>query len=333
MFLFICSCVSSEYFEIGDYDHSTYIGNEKPIFVKFYNPSCPHCFGMSDDFWQVSQMFVDVLFAGIDCTEHKELCRFYNVNKQPIVKLFLKNDKTGFVYEGDMDADSFADFIEKKTNLIAKRPPKILFMLNPNNHENWLSKYPCTFMMPYSTKFNHHKKFLGEIREAAHAFKYQNNVSIGLVKCDKYPALCNDIGDDGYPLGILIVNGIKFGYDDIPISSVVVDVVNKQCQTKRQKNGLLDDTAGIIKEASTLIPMLFGEPLEVIEKLKKIEGTDEYLKCYNRIRDKGYNQIVIDIKKMESVLGSEKVSGNLLDSIKVKLNVYKEFAKYNKKEL
>ena len=331
MFFFLSLSKATEVIELGDYDYYDYIGKERPVYVKFYNPTCPHCFAMSDEFWQASEMFEDkISFCAIDCIAHKNLCvNTFGIEKYPSVAIFLGNSTEPIKYEGSMVADDFARFAEEKTNITAKRIPKLLFEVSPTNFDYWKSSKKCAFVVYYSSLFPHHKRFLMEARMAAEIYEGDENVTLGIIRCDKYRSMCNSVSDDGYPVAARYTNGIRTTFTDMALVNFVVEDINDNCDCHRKLDGTLNDDIGLIADAEPIAKefMAVDGPKqdELIEKMMKVQGASYYVKVMQRIKKEGAAKVKQTMSKMEKSMVNRNISRKNRDTIKKNYNIFRVF--------
>ena len=331
-FIFVSRAVSEgKVIELGDYDYYDYIGKDKPAFVKFYNPTCPHCFAMSDEFWQTSEIFLDkVHFCAIDCIAHRKLCvEKFGIEKYPSVALFLNNSQEPIQFDKSMVVQDFSNFIEEKTHIQGEKLPKWFFEISPSNFDYWKTSKKCAFAVYYSSLFPHHKRFLYEARRAAEIFDEEENVTIGIIRCDKYRDLCNKVRDDGYPVGTRFTNGIEMPFNDMALVNFVVSDINDNCGTHRKLDGTIEDDIGVIPEAEQYVKLFMTgneeQQKEAMDKIKSIEGAGYYLKVMERIKKDGKEKTKATMEKMEKTMFNKTFSRKNRDTIKKNYNVFRVF--------
>lgn len=331
MFLLLTTALSVGVQEVGAYDYQDYIGKSQPTLVKFYNPSCPHCFAMADEFWQVTEMFDDVSFVAVDCITHKNLCvNEFNIEKYPSVALFQPNSLTPIKFEGYLGADEFAKFIQQHTNKVPKKIPKDFFEVSPGNFESWKKSKKCAVGIFYSSLFEHHKKFLYEGRMVAKIFKGEENVTIGIIRCDKYRPLCAPVNDYGYPVAGRWTNGVFTPFNEMAIANLLLQDINDNCDTFRRLDGLLEESIGRVEAAKPFVDEFIATNdvetrKSIIEKIKTVPGTEFYAKVMNRIINEGDEKIISTMRKMEVMIRDEKISAKNRDFTNKNFNVFKQF--------
>eukprot|EP00761_Pharyngomonas_kirbyi_P011331 gb/GECH01011356.1/.p1 GENE.gb/GECH01011356.1/~~gb/GECH01011356.1/.p1 ORF type:complete len:407 (+),score=127.33 gb/GECH01011356.1/:1-1221(+) len=112
------SSSESKVYDLNEEDFDTQIQNsDKPFFVMFFAPWCPHCKQLIPVWDEASIEKAEVANWGkVDCTKNEKLCMKYQVQGYPSLKLF--NNGAVFDYSGERSADGFVDFITRMN-----RPP------------------------------------------------------------------------------------------------------------------------------------------------------------------------------------------------------------------
>ena len=330
LFLFI----SSEYIELNKENVDTYIGAAIPIFVKFYSPQCGHCQAMAEDFSEASTYFQkDVLFGGVDCLAQHEICEVHKVEGYPTIKLFKKNDKEGTEYSGDRSTDEFVSYVQTNTGAKTHKQLSVLVNLNPYNYEKKINAQKCAFVMFYANWDQSSKHFLPQLKEIANVFDPEPNVTVGAVNCENYNELCQNNSITDYPTFVLMRNTQKVPFTGEQTIKNVITMINANCGTQRDTNGLLRDDVGLVKDAKPVVEE-FKSALDqnddekknaAIEKMKAIPGTEIYVKAMERLISKGKEVLSKDLVIMNDFMTEKKGSIKALDGMKRRYNVFKLF--------
>lgn len=162
---------------------------------------------------------------------------------------------------------------------------------------------------------------------AAKAFEHEPNVHIAILNCELYKDICLEDEVVDYP-GIRLFKPDETieWYDQERTKDVIIDWINRKCGTMRREDGLLNEQAGIITDAKSLVAKFMKKPSEkLIPKMKKIVGADFYVKVMERILAKGVEATRKDAQTMENILEQRKGSPTALDGMKKRLNVFMEF--------
>jgi hypothetical protein len=148
------------------------------------------------------------------------------------------------------------------------------------------------------------------------------------VDCGQTSRFCLQF-TEAYPRTYLFKGKEQIRYQLVHEEETLMNFVNKNCGTERGIDGMLIDTAGIIKEASVIAQefMTGLNKQDFVEKLKEIKGADVYLRVAERFLNKGEDQVKKDIVMMDNILRERKVSWQTLDGIKRRLNVFRDFFK------
>ena len=91
--------------------HSTLA--QGPMFVKFFAPWCGHCKRLAPTWAQVAKALQNghVTIAEVNCDDHSELCKKYNIEGYPTLSYIGKEGMTE--YKGGRKFDQLVSFVEK----------------------------------------------------------------------------------------------------------------------------------------------------------------------------------------------------------------------------
>jgi protein disulfide-isomerase A6 len=289
---------------------------------------------MADDFTQASTAFPNVTFAGVDCVAHPALCEAHDASGYPRLQLFQPNSRIGIRYETTRSLDGFCDFIENYTQFKGKRPPRVFVDVHSLNIDELIEEHTCLLVVYYAPWCSHSKRFLPQGRIAAAAFVGEPNVSIGTLNCDKYHQLCENSDLKGFPTIKLFKNGSIIPFSDRRNADGVISFMNSNCGTERAIGGLLNDEAGLVNETRPIVESFLkaGDKPAEIEKMKKIEGAEFYVKVMERIVAKGEAAVERDLAKMREMLDERKLSWTALDVLKKRSNIFRQFVVKKEKQ-
>ena len=299
-----------------------FIGKDKPFFVRFYSPDCPHCRMMYDDFEQTEKRFDGVGFGEVNCLKNAELCAAFGVEAYPGVRLFMPRDVEGIDFTEEKTMAEFIKFIEAHTGVKSKRIPAYLTDVTASNFATFSGASKCSFIAFYDLA-NDLVPILKYMRAVAEAFAMEPNVSVGAMNCRNNVQFCESENIATTPAIRLNGNGQWRDYDDEVLPEAMIEYVNERCGTNRQPGGLLKDDMGTIKQADELLAE-FRDPSkrsEVVAKMKKIPGADIYVKFMQSVIDKGEEQVKKDAAKLWDTIQQRKMSWKLLDQMKQRYNV------------
>ena len=316
LFNFLHASLFTNYVEINEQNKKMYLKGEKPILVKFYSPNCDVCQEMEEPFNQASQFFDEALFGGINCLKERNICEEEKIFGTPTVKLYSNTNKDPIEYFGDRSSDSFIDFIEENTLVHSFRPPQPLKDLNPYTFQSFISRPYCNLVKFYQPPC----KFIPVLKQIAVAFEADTNVSFGMVNCDKFRDICDKNADAQI---ILYRNGRRILFnrkskDSIETDTKVTSFLNRRCGTERGIDGLLLDTAGLIKEANKIakefvksytkdINQIVILADDAILKLKSVNGADVYIDALERIKKNGFQKFQSDTQKIFDAMNKKKI--------------------------
>jgi thioredoxin-like negative regulator of GroEL len=105
--------------QINDQNFSTVLKScDKPIVIKFYNPTCHLCSGLKPVYEQLSMMFNDYEFAECNANNSRKMFKFFKVSGVPTVFIVDKDSRKEIPYPQNPDPDSgyslydMADFLD-----------------------------------------------------------------------------------------------------------------------------------------------------------------------------------------------------------------------------
>lgn len=324
----IAALSQAAHFDVTSANQQTAIGGDRPIFLKYFSPSCGHCRAMAEDFAEAAAAFTEVDFGNIDCSIENDLCNAHNVDSYPTLQLFLANSTDPIPYDGTRTSDAFCDFVENYTRTKAKRPPKIYADVNPVNFDRRLSENKCLLVTFYARWCQHSKRWLPHSRTVATSLVAEPNMSLAIVNCESYDEFCNKFEIKSFPAIRLFTGGNIIPFEGARSAQNVLDFINDNCGTEREIGGLLNDTAGLVSEAAPIVQeFLTSEEgrAAVIEKMKAVPGAEFYVKVMERFMNGGITQIRNDMGKMAAMLGQRKAGWQGLDSMKRRYNIFAQF--------
>ncbi|OHT06792.1 Thioredoxin family protein [Tritrichomonas foetus] len=332
----IFTVLALKYVEIEEVNEiDQFLGKGRPVFAKFHKTGCPNCILMEEEFSRAASFFDNVSFIGINCMDVTPLCDRFEIRSYPSLYLFHPFNTVNYTeFQGDRSADGFSDFIEKETKIIGKRPPRILSELNPFTFDSFIHDNVCTFITYYAHWCKHCKKFLPEIHKSSIAFQYETNAKLAIVNCGLYDELCKRLEIKNYPTAIIYRNSShqnsdlqEIEFNDERNSKSIINFVNEQCGTNRQFDGMLNDKAGLVSEAALIVKeFIEGENrINSINNMKKIDGTEFYIKVMNRILQHGFEQVKKDMDIMKNLISNKKGKMTTIDEMKKRYNVFAQF--------
>ena len=304
--------------------------DRKKIVVKFYRPECPHCQAMSEEFQTASEQFSELPFGGINCDAHRRTCQELGVEEYPSIKLYFDDNKPSIKYSGDYSIDSITDFAEKYSGIKASRFSSSLHNLNSLTIEAFKTSAPCSFILFYTPWEKINKRFLNSLRDAAPLFIGDSNVTFGSLSCARYKEACNQNDIGMLPKAYLYINGTKHFFTGSEMMQGIMDFINEKCHTQRWIDGLIANNVNLVDGAYSIAQdyrnAKTNEEKQILkEKMKKLKGTEFYLKIMDRIDKEGIGFIEKSLKNMRTFMDERKGSMQTIDSMKKRFNVITEF--------
>ncbi|CAO3598368.1 unnamed protein product [Absidia cylindrospora] len=106
---------------------------ERPYFVKFYAPWCPHCQHLAPIWEQMAKELTNQIDVGeVNCDDHRDICRQNQIDGFPTLKLFANGQV--YEYSGDRSLPQLMTFAKKMAGPIIKTVNEAQFQqdLDPN---------------------------------------------------------------------------------------------------------------------------------------------------------------------------------------------------------
>jgi thiol-disulfide isomerase/thioredoxin len=335
LFSLFVAFVSSEYIEITMKNVVKIIGGLRGVVVKFYSNYSVPCAELARDFSEVSTIFTDILFAGVDCPENEDICEHYEIQSFPAIHIFPPGNRDGFPYTGKPNIEELGTYLTNLSGIKPRpTPPPNLTDLDHRNWEAFVNTTLCGMVMfaPWSCPQCDH--LTPQLSHLSSVYAADGNISVGIINCTRFKNYCSvaevwtgDQYEEHLPVLMVLINGTFQNYTGPMLLASFVEEINRQCGTNRRTDGLLSDWAGTTPQADEVASEFMNatdkEP--VIEKMKMIEGADYYVKIMQRYVEKGVPQLKKDVLGMKSNLDNRKLSMPALDAMKMKYNVFMRF--------
>lgn len=313
------------YREVTDETFKKVVTGGKHVLMKYYTTDCIMCEDMDPGFDEASTKFDEsvIIFAGVNCTEYKDLCKAEEVENTPAIKIFIPGRANGLVYDGDKNCETFCDFIEQSTLLKASGAKKSpLIEVTAFNIEKFGKMGTCNFVAFYN--INGDKNSIAHMRKVAETYEPEPDVNIGLFNCARHTVYCEEKNMTLLPAMYVIRDDQWIVVDEAMWARFLVMHINEICDKHRELGGLLDANAGTVKEADKLSEKFFDgrNKLKVIEKIRKIPGAEFYAKVMEQIIAKGKKAVEESAEKLNELLLLHKGSWSVLDEMQKRYNVF-----------
>jgi hypothetical protein len=338
MFPVFLSVVHSEYVEITPKSLNKVIGS-RPVFLKYYSSLDRHSIAMANDFSEASTRFPDVIFAGINCSEHDRFCEQHGASSIPVLRWYSRNSRIPIDYDGGFYSEVFIEFVESKAQTKAR--PSIMNRLIELTSKKWersITSATCGLVMFHIQSCSDCEHMRPQVAQLTTVFEGVPNVTIATIDCGRYQALCKeadvemypdyDDEEDGTPPDFkLWSRGKWLNFTGRPTLRRFVSTINRECGVDRRIDGLLGDSAGRIAEADEIARQFIDaeDQMTLIERTRTIPGAEFYVKVMERFVEKGFAQMKKDILTLKKNLAERKGSPNSLDLMKKRFNVFNSF--------
>jgi protein disulfide-isomerase A6 len=191
----------------------------KDVFVKFFAPWCSNCVRMADAWKDLAVTYTntsDVVIAELDADAHHSTAATYGVTSYPTMKLFLKNDKSGLLYEGRRDVPTFKSFLQSHGVLQAGTEPVVtpgeVFLLDPSTF-HYIVNDPSkdVFVKFFAPWCGHCKRMANAWKELAMVLKDVPHIVIAEINGSEHRPFNKKYGVRGYPTMLLFTKTDKSG--------------------------------------------------------------------------------------------------------------------------
>ena len=311
------------------------IGGNMPAFISYYSQFCGYSMLTNEEFDDMSECFEpsDIIIARFNCSKYLSKCNEKKINGYPTIIFYQPKDIKGEIFNGYRLSDDFFQFIKERTKINGTKPRQYIEEINENNFYEKIKKNHFVLNLFYEKdKVENFKNDMASLRFVAKMFqKVDEDIGFTKIDCNENRNICNKFrngNSDGSHFMVLFNNSDKnIIYSDPFTTEKILDFVNINCGTHRQLDGILDDNSGLIDEAQSLVKEFLesNDKKQVIEKMKRIEGTKDYVKAMEKYILKGEDQLKNDLFTMDDVISERKLKISKLDEMKKRRNIFAQF--------
>jgi thiol-disulfide isomerase/thioredoxin len=298
-----------------------------PVFVNFYDNTTAQGRAISSDFQDAGYSFRDFTFAGVECNQQPSICADYRISAFPT--LVLLPERVAFV--GNRDFDGFCDFVENRTKSKAVRLTKAVVELTNATLGTFVHKTQCAVITFFARGCGHCRRFLPEFKFAAWVFLFDiPRVAFGSLCCSDSGTFCDTEAIDDLPAVRVYDKGERSDFKGGRNAADLVDFVNARCGTERGLDGLLNDTAGLIDEASRIAEkfLLEEDKAPLIARLRQIPGAEMYVAAATSSMVMGQVKFARARADLRAQLKKRALVPAKLDEMKRQYNVFGEFIRH-----
>jgi thiol-disulfide isomerase/thioredoxin len=327
--------VASEYIDINMNNVDKTIGGLHGVVAKFWSNYSFPCTDIAHDFSELSTIFTEIIFGGVNCPDSEDICEHYEIQQVPVIQIFPPGNRAGFRYTGKPNIAELGTYL---TNISGIKPrptaPPNVTQFTPHNWDAFVNTALCGMVMFAPSSCPHCRHLGPQLSQLSSVYAGDGNVTVGVVNCSRFKDICSmarlwpgEEYDEFLPVLMTYSNGTFQNYTGPMFLASFVSEINHKCGTNRRTDGLLNDWAGTIKEADAIASEFMNatDKAAVIEKMKRIEGADYYVKIMQRFIEKGVPQLKKDALGMKSNLENRKMSMPGLDAMKKNYNVFMRF--------
>ena len=132
--------LASDVLQFTDANFDSKIGRYENALVEFYAPWCDHCKKLAGEYKKAASILKEndppVALIKLDCKVETKVCRKYDVNSYPTLKIF-KNGEMVSDYNGPREADGIVQYTRTQVGQSSKELNTVKYVnLEPNEAVN-----------------------------------------------------------------------------------------------------------------------------------------------------------------------------------------------------
>ncbi|CAO3620073.1 unnamed protein product [Cunninghamella blakesleeana] len=339
------------------------IDGSRPALIEFYAPWCGHCKNLAPTYAELGDAFAhaddQVIIAKVDADEHRDLGQQFGVQGFPTIKWFPKgvinNDKDQVEdYKSGRDLQSFAKFIQEKTNIRAriKSTKSDVVTLNTANFHSIIDDDSKGHLVEFYASWCGHCKSLAPTYEkVGTAFVNEPSCTVAKIDADIERKIGTEYDISGFPT-IKFFPAKKEGdekrpdpipYDGARTEQGFIEFLNEHCGTHRTVGGALDKFVGRIGKldqlaiqfahdlASDAQSKLHEEAKSLVDNVSNGLSNNKYAKYYVKVMEKvaqhGNEFVQKERQRVEKIIKSNTITPAKLDDFTIRSNILNAFDK------
>lgn len=336
--LFItCARSASRIVELTPERLSSVAGGDLPAFISYYSQSCGYSKLTNEEIEDLAECYdeSDIVLGRFNCSMYLSKCKERKIDGYPTLVFYPPKDTNGEVFIGFRLSDDFRKFIEDRTHLKSVKPRQYIEEINSSNFLEKIKKNMFVLNTFYEKDDSDDlKNEMASLRYVAKMFqRVHEDIGFTKIACAENRDICNKYGRNNNGKKRFMVlfdrSGKNVEYFDVFSTDKILRFINNNCGTKRDIDGILDSSAGLIDDAKPLVTEFLesDDKKQIIEKMKKIDGTKEYVKAMERYVLRGEEQLKKDIFLMDDIISERKFGIAKLDEMKKRRNIFACFVK------
>eukprot|EP00834_Sanchytrium_tribonematis_P007972 NODE_821_length_3684_cov_1.089261.p2 type:complete len:349 gc:universal NODE_821_length_3684_cov_1.089261:2281-3327(+) len=333
--ILLVSLFLSKLIELTPETFDSFVGGDKPAFVKFYAPWCGHCKAMAPDFLKLGDAYDDVIIGNLDADKYKNLGEKYGVTGFPTLKFFPPKSLEAEEYSGGRSLDDFTAYLKEKTGVGAsiKKSKSYVLDLTDSSFSKHVDGSKDVLVEFYAPWCGHCKKLAPEYEKVGLAFANEENCVVAKVNAEAETNVASKYDIKGFPTLKFFPKGGKkeLEFDGKRDEAGIIKYLNEKCGTSRLPGGKLESTFGTIKELNDLVVEFLksSTPATVIKKATTAATkiNTNFSKYYYKVMEKivkNKDFVASEITRLEEILKGD-LSAAKRDSFYIRMNILNLF--------
>lgn len=274
-----------------------------------------------------SKFLPDIYFFIVNCSESNstEICHKYCSSGNSYAML-----RPGYyIYEGESIAFDLVNFFERISGKKRIDFQTTYEELNPQTYTNYLNSKSSSLIAFLEITDKISDLMIPQLQQLAFIYSGKPQIGVAYIDCKKYIDFCISQKVEYVPSLRAYHGNAHTDYTGSRTFDDLIEFANKELHEFRSNDGTLDKRAGIVPSLYPLVIrfMKDNDKNDIIEKVKKVEGSEYYVALMKRILRNGDYAIEKEEEKIRKALkkSQEKLATN--DILRSSLNILKEFKK------
>ena len=310
-----------------------YIGGKNNVLLMYYKNGCGGCETLLPLLNKTAEMFPGTSILSLNCMNYDNMMLCYNnqIDRYPTVHFYKAKSRKPIAFSDYRCLDFLADFVAKNINQTLDIPEsqKEFNRINDNEFNDLIANETKFFITYYKPWCKYCHNLLPRIKLLKNIFRRDKNVKINVINCEVSSDVCKKHAKYYPEIKIHQGTSYELEYTNRTELDYLVELVNKEFNTKRTVDGVLDDSVGVILTIEPLVEKFF-ETSDKDDIIKQIEALDDdrksiYVQIMTKIKEEGNGYIEQQIKLQKEILTHEEDDSVDIDTAKVLLNVLSVF--------
>ncbi|OHS93445.1 hypothetical protein TRFO_40282 [Tritrichomonas foetus] len=302
-----------------------------------------------------SKVFPKINFVRVNCSKFNDLCEEHKIIDEEST-LIMKYPKYK-QFTGELIAFDLIKFFEENTDQKRIEVRTSFSVLTPENFSNYLNSKASSLIAFLDMSERMSELMIPQLQQIAFIFSSNLRTGVAYIDCNKYIDFCIDNHNIDLaptfrayrrkPFNINSINSYESNnqnnendnqnnglsdYIFIEYSGPrefdnLLEFANSELHESRKADGELNKQAGIIPSLFPLIQqfMKSEEKTQIIEEIKKVQGSEYYLTIIKKLLRKGEDALSFEETKIRKMMINTQEKLAVRDVLRQSLNVLKEF--------